>query len=378
MTQLHDLDEALYCKSFLLINKLVSVSKPSLTGTVAEDSQNWIFDALAKNNGIKFECFKSLTVVLKHSDNISPKVLQEICQKESNVIMSYLQKCSTNKKLETDAEAQDTLIVVVRTVEVTCYKSAELSEWQIDGIERIAGILSTIMLSVSPSNFGSKYFAFAGSCLNVFNHLLNFRPTWIENGDNLQFVLGCFKAFASVDEGVSKPTNTSPSSMMMPDDEPSLLYEASPLSNKKKKKPRVTNKSKRQNETPSQVRHQMLAPVFAVRQSSDSEQSDTESPHGHTRHRLKFNVMTLLLTTCQVTDRRKLFGNWYIFFDELPSISLLSIMRSDPSAKCRSMALQTASVIIFKVRQYLQHAELWYESHLSLICSLMRLTRKSS
>lgn len=356
LTQIHDLDEALYCKSFLLINKLVSQSKPTLTGTVAEDCQNWIFDALSKHNGIKFECFKSLTVVLKHSDSISTRVLQWICQAESNVVLNYLQKCSTNKNLETDSEAQETLIVVVRTVEIICYKS-EMSETNVDGVERITEILISILLSVSPSNFGSKYFAFAGSCLNVFNHLLLLRPTWIEKTDNLQFILGCFKAFASLEEGVNKPTKATASALMMPDDEPSLLYEASSLANKKKKKPRVTNKSKKTNEAPSQTR--MVAPIFTVRQSSDSEHSDTESPHIHTRHRLKSNVMTLLLTTCQVTDRRKLFGNWYIFFDELPNVSLLSIMGSDPSAKCRSMALQIASVIIFKVRQYLQHAELW-------------------
>lgn len=337
----------------------MSLSKPSLTGTAAEDCQNWIFDALVKNNGIKYECFKSLTVVLKHSDKVSSKVLQEVCQVDSNVVMSYLKKCLANKNLETDTGAQDTLIVVTRTVEIICYKSIDLTEEQIDGVERVVEILIALILSVSPSNFGSKYFAFAGSCLNVFNHLLLFRPSWIENADHLQFVLGCFKAYASLDDGVSKPTKASASTMMMPDDEPSLLYEASPLlnSNKKKKKPRVTNKTKKQNENPSQVR-----PVFAVKQSSDSEQSDTESPHTHTRHRLKSNVMSLLLSTCQVTDRRKLFGFWYIFFDELPSLSLLSMMRSDPSAKCRSMALQTASVIIFKVRQYLQHAELWYDS----------------
>ncbi|XP_063699966.1 HEAT repeat-containing protein 6 [Culicoides brevitarsis] len=358
LTQLQDLDEALYCKSFLLINKLVSQSKPSLTGTVAIDCQNWIFDALVKENGIKFECFKSLTIVLKHSDVVSPKIQTEICEKGS-VVLGFLQKCCGNKNLETDSEAQDTLIAVVRTVEIICYKSPELSEAGIDGIEKISSQLMFLLLAVTPSNFGSKYFAFAGSCLNVFNHLLLLRASWIEDSDHLQFILGCFKAFASLDEGVNKPSKVTASTMMMPDDdEPSLLYDATtPAANKKKKRPRVMNKTakKQQNEAPNT---RLTVPTFSMKQSSDSEQSDTESPHIHTRHRLKSNAMNLLLTTCQVTERRKLFGNWYIFFDEAPATSLLSIMKTDPSAKCRSMALQTASVIIFKVRQYLQHAEL--------------------
>uniref|UniRef100_A0A336LVX6 HEAT repeat-containing protein 6 n=1 Tax=Culicoides sonorensis TaxID=179676 RepID=A0A336LVX6_CULSO len=354
ITQLNDLDEALYCKLFLLLNKILSSSKPNLTGKSASNCQNWIFHALIRNNGIKLEGFKSLSIVLKYSDNISPDVLNGVCSVENNFTLNFFEKCSLNKNLETDSDSQDTLISCIRCIEIISYKSTELTEIQINGITKIAEILITILSNVTPSKFGSKYFAFASGCLNVFNHVLRFSPAWIENGDNLQFILGCFKSFVTQDD--SKPTKAILTLLMVPDGQP--LVHDSHGSNKKKKKPCVTNKANKKPLENNQFRPQLLAPAFMIRHSSDSEHSDTESPQSHTRQRLKANMLTLLLTMCQVTDKSKLITNWYTFFGEHPSISLLSVMKTDTSAKCRSMALQTASIIIFKVRQYLQHAEL--------------------
>ncbi|XP_053684923.1 HEAT repeat-containing protein 6 [Sabethes cyaneus] len=99
--------------------------------------------------------------------------------------------------------------------------------------------------------------------------------------------------------------------------------------------------------------------------TSDSDFSESESSRGQIdRHRLtklRFSAISLIATIAQRVEKKIMFGYWHSLFPDEnrtpATVSLLNCVLKDPSPKCRKVAIQATSQLLYRSKPFLIQAE---------------------
>jgi HEAT repeat-containing protein 6 len=99
--------------------------------------------------------------------------------------------------------------------------------------------------------------------------------------------------------------------------------------------------------------------------TSESDFSESEANRikvdRHRQSKLRQTALSLICTMAQKVDKRQMFGYWHSIFPyeqvTPKTASLLTCICRDPSTRCRMVAVQATSFMLYKSKPYLVQAE---------------------